>query len=185
MPRPLNQKAYGQAMWERLKQDATNASGIFSGQGHSKKLSLDEKLAVWNDRALSVEQEWELWRQGRTPESIARGEKPLSPEEIGLKVFPKREQLYKSGGNVEPKDWIKEANYLAQEAEKRRRTERPTIAEVTGAPEVTEMGSAAGFEPAAPSASGTRTTAKRLSGLNLRPDSVTPTPTSESIAEGY
>lgn len=137
MPREMDQKAYAAALWERLKADASNASGIFSGQGHAKKLTLDEKLAIWNDRALSVEQEHDLWRQGRTPETAHLP--ILSPEEIGLKVFPKREQLYKSGGNVEPKDWIKEANFLGQEAEKRRRAERPTIAEITGAPEVTPI----------------------------------------------
>lgn len=107
-------REYAKQLWEKFKEDAANTAARIGTGYDTKQLTMDEKLAIWNDRALTVEQEWELWRAGE-----------LSPEAIGMRVFPKREQLAKSGGNLEPDLWIKAANHYAQEAEKRRRAADP------------------------------------------------------------
>jgi hypothetical protein len=91
----------------------TRAQGIADqmkpGVG-ATELDSDDFETVWNRRAMSLEEEWELWRQ-RQPDGVT----PLySPEQIGTMVFKDREKLIKSGGRVEPKEWISFANTAAK-----------------------------------------------------------------------
>lgn len=82
----------------------------YFGPGYgAKKVQPDEINTAWNTREMSVEQEWDLWRQ-RKPD----GSPMYTPEEIGLKVFPHRERLAKSGGRIQPRDWIAWANQQAE-----------------------------------------------------------------------
>lgn len=111
--------------FETLMKRAEGMAPHFAASG-GKKLSDEEIETAWNTRALSVEQEWELWRQGNTPETAHLPK--LTPEEIGLKVFPHREKLAKSGGRIEPKQFIGWANSYA-ERQFKKQTE-PTEGEV-------------------------------------------------------
>jgi hypothetical protein len=66
----------------------------------------EEELALWNERHLSIEQEHDLWRQG------------LTPEEIGLRMFPNREILAVSEGRAQsPSAQIQYVNSMAKRSD--------------------------------------------------------------------
>jgi hypothetical protein len=95
-------------LWDKLKERAGGLGGLIGKGYDATPLSEDDEAMLWSRRALSVEQEWDLWRQG------------LTPEEIGMQVFPDRERLVKSGGRIEPSQWYSRANTLAARAERTR-----------------------------------------------------------------
>lgn len=104
MPTSQSAEQFAAGLWDSMRGHVAALAPHFSpGYGNSE-LTPEQELAIWNDRQLSIEQEWELWDQG------------LSAEEIGMRVFPYREQLVKSGGRVEPEQWIAKANALAKRA---------------------------------------------------------------------
>lgn len=137
-----------EGLWNRMKDMAGGMAGVY-GQGYNTKpLNEHEELMLWNKRALSLDQEWALWRQGRTPET--QGQPILTPEEIGLKVFPEREKLAKSGGRVEPKDWHAYIKKMADKSEAQFQATREPP-DMTGAPTMTEAPSAEPLSLPAPS----------------------------------
>jgi len=99
------QEDFSAGLWDAMKGSVAGVSDHFAPGFGSKELTPAEELSIWNERQLSLEQEWELWRAGFTP------------QEIGLKVFGNRQRLAKSGGRVEPADEIAYANRLALRAE--------------------------------------------------------------------
>lgn len=101
--------------YELLKDRARRMAGQVASDEGAKKLSEDEISTLWNERAMPLEQEWELHRARQ-----ADGTPTYTPEQIGLLVFPKREQLAKSGGRLEPNEVTAWANRRAEkEAAKR------------------------------------------------------------------
>lgn len=119
-------EAFMRGLFDATIERAKGLAGYMDPGMGGKRLSDDEIDAAWNTRALTVEQEWNLWRQGRTPESVARGERMLSPEEIGMQVFPHREKLGKSGGRIMPKAYADWVNQRANREEKKRQTQAAT-----------------------------------------------------------
>lgn len=110
-------------LFEQTVEKARGVAAYMSPGLGGKKLTPAEEEMAWSERALSVEQEWDLWRLGRTPETA--GQRPLTPEEIGLQVFPKRERIAKSGGRVQPKEWVAWVNSYA-ERQRKKRAEQPS-----------------------------------------------------------
>lgn len=106
-------EAFLRGLWDATVNKAQGMSGYMAPGLGGQKMTPDDIDEAWNHRALTVEQEWDLWRQGSTPERIAAGERKLTPEEIGMQVFPHREKLAKSAGRVQPKDWIGWVNQQA------------------------------------------------------------------------
>lgn len=107
---------------------ARRLSEYMSPGAGGKRMTDDEIEQAWNERAMPVEQEWELWKIGKTPETA--GMRPLTPEEIGLRVFPRREKLAKSGGRVRPSEFIGWTNNYA---ERRRKAKEQQQAPMMGA----------------------------------------------------
>jgi len=105
-------------LYEKLRQRARMMAPQVDTNGQTKDLTPDEISLLWNRRHIPIEQEWELWRQGRTPETADQPQ--LTREEIGLMVFKDREKLAKMGGRIEPKEFVLWANKQAEkEAAKR------------------------------------------------------------------
>lgn len=107
-------EAFMRGLWDATKAKAAGMAAYAAPGMGGRELSDEEIAQAWNTRALSVEQEWDLWRQ-RKPD----GSPQYTPEEIGMQVFPHREKLAKSGGRVEPKDWIGWANRRAEHEQKK------------------------------------------------------------------
>lgn len=95
-----------------------NAKGLAThfqpGYG-TKELTPADTDMLWNERALSVEQEHDLWRAVKPD-----GTPQFTPEEIGLQVFPKRLGLMQGGGRIEPKAQHAWVNTQARRVEKQR-----------------------------------------------------------------
>lgn len=130
MPQDLDQRSeqFMRGLFETTVEKARGMAGYMSPGLGGKKLSDADVSLAWNERALTVEQEWDLWRVGRTPETA--GQRPFTPEEIGLQVFPKRERIAKSGGRVEPKEWMVWVNQRAEhERKKQEQQASPMMAE--------------------------------------------------------
>lgn len=92
--------------YEMAVERARGTAKHFTPGYGTTELKPDEKLAVFmdqGDKQWSLDEIHQLYRDG------------LTREQIGLKMFPKREQLYKTG-NIEPRAWIKAANDLARRA---------------------------------------------------------------------
>lgn len=109
-------------LWEAVKGRAKAMAPVFGEGSGGTALSRDHIDMLWSERHLTPEQEAQLWRQGRTPESIAAGEKPLTPEEIALQVFQNRERLMKSGGRIEPNQWVSWCNATARRMQEKQDT---------------------------------------------------------------
>src|SRR5215475_7294483 len=111
MPGPADrpQEEFSRGLWEAMKGSTAAVADHFAPGFGGKELSPQEELAIWNERHLTLEQEWELWRAGFTP------------EEIGLKVFQNRQRLAKSGGRLEPAQEIAYANAIAKRSEQAKR----------------------------------------------------------------
>jgi len=118
-------EAFVRGLFDAAVQRARGLAGYMDPGMGGKRLSDQDIDAAWNTRALSVEQEWDLWRQGRTSESLARGERALTPEEIGMQVFPHREKLGKSGGRIMPKEYAQWVNGRAKREEDKRQAAQP------------------------------------------------------------
>lgn len=108
--------AFLEGMYQTMRKRAESMAPHFRPGYGAKELDGDELETVWNRRALTLEQEWELHRavaeDGVTPR--------YTREQIGLLVFPDREKLAKSGGRVEPKEWISWVNSTAKRMAARR-----------------------------------------------------------------
>jgi hypothetical protein len=99
-------------LWDQMKARAKGMSIVYGPGYDNKPLSREEEKTLFRQRALSVEQEHELWRATNQD-----GSPMYTPERIGQLVFDQREKLAKSGGRIEPKQWIKYLNDLAAEVE--------------------------------------------------------------------
>ena len=107
-----------EGLYDAIRKRAADLAPKFGPGYGTKALTPDDLEAVWNRRSMPLEQEWNLWRQGRTPETAHLP--TLTPAQIGLMVFPEREKLAKSGGRVEPSEFISWTNQTAKRmAEKR------------------------------------------------------------------
>jgi len=120
-----------EGLYEAMKARAASLAPHFTPGYGSKAMNADDEDVVWNRRKIPVEQEWELWRQ-KKPD----GTPMFTPSQIGLMVFPDREKFAKSGGRVEPKDWITFANRTAQRMAAKREAQQQS-AEMS-APPMTE-----------------------------------------------
>lgn len=92
------------ATYEMAMERARGTAGHFSPGYGTKDLTPDEELATFMDQGetpKTLEEIHEMYRQG------------LTQNQIGLVMYPKREQLYKSG-RPEPKAFIQKANALAR-----------------------------------------------------------------------
>lgn len=106
--------AFMEGLYQTFMSKAKGMAPFINSDG-AKKLTPDEISLLWNKRAMPIEKEWELHR-AVNPD----GSPMYSREQIGLMVYPERERLAKSGGNIEPKAFIGQANRIAQrEAAKR------------------------------------------------------------------
>lgn len=104
-----------EGLYQRMRARAAGMAPRFQPGTDSTELDGDDLETLWNKRAMPVEQEWELHR------AVKEDSTPLySREQIGLMVFPEREKLAKSGGRVEPKEFIRWANRTAQRMRARR-----------------------------------------------------------------
>lgn len=109
-------QAFLDGLYQTIRKRAAGMAPHFQPGYDATELDGDDLEAVWNERAMPLEAEWELHR-ALGPDGVT----PLyTREQIGLMVFPKRERLAKSGGRVEPKEWISWANSTAKRMEKRR-----------------------------------------------------------------
>ena len=103
-------------LWEAVKGRAASMAPVFGSGSGGTTLSRDQIDLLWNERHLTPEQEAALWQQG------------LTPEEIGMQVFKNRERLMKSGGRIEPSQWISWANRQAQRMHDKQQAEQPAPA---------------------------------------------------------
>jgi hypothetical protein len=122
----LDQRSEGflRGLFETTVEKARGMSAYMAPGLGGKKLSDEDVSLAWNTRALTVEQEWDLWRIGRTPETA--GQRILTPEEIGMQVFPHRERIAKSGGRVQPKEWFSWVNQRAERERKKKEQQQPS-----------------------------------------------------------
>lgn len=118
---PTNEFLEG--LYQKLKGRAAGMADLVGPGVDTEKLSDDEISALWNLRAVPIEKEWEMWRQGRTPETAHLP--TMTREEIGLAVYPNREKLAKSGGRSEPKDFIPWMNKRAEKEAAKRAAQQP------------------------------------------------------------
>lgn len=115
----LNEQFF-EGLYQQMRKTAAGMAGAADADDDLKKLTLDEKLRLWDQRDMPVEKEWELHR------AVNEDGSPMySPRQIGLMVFKNRERIAKSGGNIEPKEFIKEANRLEKLAAARRSSLAP------------------------------------------------------------
>ena len=112
MPPKMPSDDFLAGLYETMRGRAAGLAPHFQPGYGATELDGDDLETVWNRRAMPIEKEWELWRQGRTPETAHLP--MLSPEHIGLLVFPDREKLAKSGGRVEPHEFISWTNAMAK-----------------------------------------------------------------------
>lgn len=99
-----------EGLYQTIRKRAAGMAPNFSPGYDSKELDGDDLETVWNRRAMPLEDEWELHRAVQED-----GVTPLyTKEQIGLLVFPDREKLAKSGGRVEPSEWIRWVNFQAK-----------------------------------------------------------------------
>lgn len=104
-----------EGMYQQMRGRASEMAPRFKPGYGATELDGDELEAVWDKRAMSLEQEWELHRAVNED-----GTPKLTREQIGLMVFPERERLAKSGGRVEPREMIAWVNQTARRMEQRR-----------------------------------------------------------------
>lgn len=133
-------KPFFRGLFEQMKGHAMGMAGAADAD-ELEKLTPDEKLMLWNRRAMPIEKEWELHREVN-PDGTPR----YTPEDIGLMVFPDRERLAKSGGRIEPKEFAREANRLAKRAAERRALEAPPPEPLMPAMPMPPNGAASSFE---------------------------------------
>lgn len=129
-------------LWDRLKEKAKGVGGLAAPGVNMDRLTPDEELAIWNRRAIPIEQEWEMWRAGKTP------------EEIGMAVFPDREKLVKSGGRIEPSQWFAYSMKMAQKAEAARQQGGQPPPDMGAADQQQQTPEALAGAPPLPSANG-------------------------------
>jgi hypothetical protein len=110
---PGEERAKG--LYQAAVEHAKGLAPHFQPGYGTKELTPDEIDLLFDQRALSVEQEHELWRATKED-----GTPMYSPEEIGTKVFPERLKLASGGGRFEPKDQHAWINKQAKRAEQRR-----------------------------------------------------------------
>jgi len=104
-----------EGLYQTIRKQASGMAPKFSPGYDSAELDGDELETVWNRRAMPIEQEWALHR------AVKEDGTPLySRRQIGLMVFPDREKLAKSGGRVEPHEWISWTNQTARRMAQRR-----------------------------------------------------------------
>lgn len=120
MPEPTEAELFTQGLWTSMKERAAGAARVYGPGSNNKELTPDEEATIWNTRTMPLEKEWDLWRQG------------LTPEEIGLQVFGDREKLVKSGGRLEPKDWARKIESLMPRAKALREAQQQQEAAVAG-----------------------------------------------------
>ena len=118
MPDQTQQERYLSGLWNQMKQRSAGLATTVGPGIDTKSLTPAEHDRLWDERFLTIEQEHDLWRQGRTPETA--GQPILSPEEIGMRVFQNREKLAKTGGRLEPSQWYDYISRMADRAERRR-----------------------------------------------------------------
>ncbi len=118
MAEQTQQERYLSGLWESMKQRSAGLATTVGPGVDTKSLTPLQHDQLWDERFLTIEQEWKLWEQGRTPETA--GQPILSPEEIGMRVFANREKLAKTGGRLEPSAWYAYTSRMAARAEARR-----------------------------------------------------------------
>lgn len=101
--------AFLEGMYQAIRSRAAGMAPRFQPGYDATELDGDDLEVVWNERAMPLEQEWELHRAMKPD-----GTPLYTREQIGLMVFHKREKLAKSGGRVEPKEWISWTNQTAK-----------------------------------------------------------------------
>lgn len=98
-----------EGLYNAMRKRAADMAPHFAPGYGTKEMTPEDTELVWNRRAMPVEQEWALWRAVKED-----GTPMYTPAQIGMQVFPEREKLAKSGGRVEPKEWITFSNTLAK-----------------------------------------------------------------------
>lgn len=102
-------------LYEALRGRAAGLAPHFQPGYDSAELDGADVETLWHRRSMPLEAEWALHR-ARNPD----GTPTYTREQIGLMVFKDREKLAKSGGRVEPKEWIAWTNSTARRMEKKR-----------------------------------------------------------------
>ena len=107
-----------EGLYQTFMAHAKGLAPLISSDG-AQKLNQDEIDILWDHpRAMPIEKEWELHRAVQDD-----GSPMYSPEQIGLMVWPQRERIAKSGGHIEPKDFIRAANRQAARMQVKRQAE--------------------------------------------------------------
>ena len=122
-----------EGMYQAMRKRAESMAPHFKPGYDAKELDGDDLDTVWNRRAMSLEQEWELHRAVNED-----GSPKFTRRQIGLMVFPDREKLAKSGGRVEPAEVISWVNSTAKRMAARREVrvaEQSTMMPMEGSPD--------------------------------------------------
>lgn len=115
-------KTFLEGLYQAMRARAATMAPHFQPGYGAQELDGDDLETLWNHRSLTLEQEWELWR-ARNPD----GTPMYTPELIGSMVFKDREGLIRSGGRVEPKEWIGWANSTAKRMQARREAKQVAL----------------------------------------------------------
>ena len=91
-------------IWADMKKQAQEIAEMRGLAPGNKKLTPDEELALFMREAPD-------WSPDKEAILLAEGK---TREEVGLLKYPERERLAKSGGRIQPKDWIAWANQQAE-----------------------------------------------------------------------
>lgn len=111
-----------EGLYDAMRKRAADMAPSFAPGYGTKKMTPEDVETVWNRRAMPVEQEWELWRAVKPD-----GSPMYTPAQIGMQVFPEREKFAKSGGRVEPKEWITFANQTAKRMAAKREAQQAAL----------------------------------------------------------
>ena len=133
MPKESRAERFGREYYEHEKEASKGLADVYGTGYQGKKLTRAEEKLIWMARVDKdgkpgiSDEEAQQW--------LAAGK---SREEVGMHMFPQREPLAKSGGRVEPKDWITFANKISDDITQ----QEMAMQAANGAPEVSPYGSA-------------------------------------------
>lgn len=112
MPDDSKTEVFISGLWDRMKERAAGMAAAYGGGMNTKKLTRDEEKLLFRARTDAD------GKPGISDEeAISHLQAGMSREAVGLLMYPRREKLAKSGGRLEPKDWIDYLNRLADEVE--------------------------------------------------------------------
>jgi hypothetical protein len=115
-----------EGLYQAFRSRAEGLAPMFQPGYDATEMDGDDIETVWNRRSMSLEDEWKL-HQAKNPD----GSPMYSRELIGSMVFKDREGLIRSGGRVEPKEWIAFANTTAKRMAAKREARAAAMSPLT------------------------------------------------------